>query len=452
MSYSPTQIQHTQVQEDDEEQSNGSESPQEESSHSYIATQIQDNDDMYDEEDDQPTEQPTEEQYHDEEEQSEEKQQKELEFDEEEKEEPKKSSKKKKKKLEVKEKKRRQKKDDDDDYQDEEESEKSVNEEDENNDEEVDKKKKRKRLQKGKEKRKKKKESNEETSPSNEDDSSLIHDEENEGSSRSKQNVDDDEFNKYVLKEVKSRRSASTDKLEATAQPQAAEIIKRMTAAYSDDVEAYHKKKPALNKLQLLPEVIESCKKIYLQGHLISEGILGALEKWIVPDKDLPHPSINIQTGVLTILNDLPVSSSYEGDEKWITRELLKSSKIPKTIKQIANNPSTTPSNRKLAKKIVERWSRLVYQLPSEYGELYKKQAVMVDETPQPSPKQTSSFSKSSEPIQRKKPKSNSIRASIPRKESFDFTRLPPSKPLLKKEKAENEVHKRLLNVGNRKR
>ena len=78
-----------------------------------------------------------------------------------------------------------------------------------------------------------------------------------------------------------------------------------------------------------------------------------------------------------------------------------------------------------------------------------KKQTFTVDD----SQTQTTSFSKTpQEPAQRKKVKSNSIRASIPKKESFDFTRLPASKPVLKKDRAENEVHKRLLNVGTKKR
>ncbi|KAF0981628.1 hypothetical protein FDP41_012285 [Naegleria fowleri] len=327
--------------------------------------------------------------------------------------------------------------------------------------------------EKSKEKKKRKKKDKSETEApkadaENEGESPLVHDEDEENepsekASKSRKMDEDDEFN-IVLKEVKSasRRSTQTEQLDSLGQQQAKELIARIDAAYEDDAESFFRKKPALHKLQLLPELTEACKKIYLQGFLIQEGILKSLERWLVPEKkDLPPPNINIQTGVLNILNDLPVSKSIEDDEKvCITKNHLKSCRIAKAVKQIANNSNTPANNRKIAKKIVEKWSRLVYQLPSDYAEVYKhRRPISMDDQiadeQSPITPRYASASKSTEtqpPRKKKLANTNSIRASIPKKESFDFVRLPPSKIEKKKPIVENETHKRLLSVGSSRR
>ncbi|KAG2387706.1 hypothetical protein C9374_001300 [Naegleria lovaniensis] len=404
-----------------------------------------------------------------------------IEFDQEEEEEKTPSKKKRKKKDKAqspqpKEKQRRKKKDNDEDYKESEEEEENKSSTDENAGEEEPKKKKRKRLQKSKDtskekskekkKRKKKDKSEPEVTADAENETSLVHDDDEENeplekATKSRKIDDDDEFN-IVLKEVKSasRRSTQTEQLDTLGKDQAKELVARINAAYEDDAESFFKKKPALHKLQLLPELTEACKKVYLQGYLIEEGILKSLERWLVPEKkDLPPPNINIQTGVLNILYDLPVSKSIDDDEKvCITKGHLKSCRIAKAVKQIANNPNAPANNRKIAKKIVEKWSRLVYQLPSEYREAYKhRRPIAVDDqmadehtsiTPKYATASKSSFESQQPPRKKKLANTNSIRASIPKKESFDFVRLPPSKEQHKKTIVENETHKRLLSVG----
>jgi len=474
MSLMPTQIQATQVQEDDDAASSSSEgSPTNLNvslTQSAIATQIQDDD--HDDEDDEVEASADQEDTMDTTEQG--NQDEPVAFDEEEEEEkPKeKKSKKKKKKQE---KQRRQKKDNDADYKEDEEEEELDEEEVENKSdasEDETKTKKRKRLQKGgKKDRKKKKESPEpaNTESTIADDENVAEDEEDEqpsSSSRSRSNrqVDeDDEFERVVVKELKSQRSSRGSQKEkeaavALAEEQAEKLVAELKTALENDVMAVKTKKPAIYRLQKLKDLTEASKKIYLQGSLIGKGILQALEMWLDPQNNSATPNINIQTAVLNVLNDLPVATTEDEENECITVDHLKESKIAKLVKQISTNPTTPPNNKKLAAKIVERWSRLVYKLPSEY-----KYSANQFDTAEPR-KKSSKTSSVDAPIatrgstdtgstisSRKKDRRNknpSLRASIPKKDGFDFVRLPPSKVTKKKEQADNETHKRLLSVG----
>eukprot|EP00891_Asterochloris_glomerata_P000846 jgi/Astpho2/846/gw1.00016.372.1_t len=129
-----------------------------------------------------------------------------------------------------------------------------------------------------------------------------------------------------------------------------------MDAAAEADMEANKQQRPAVAKLGLIPEMqrIFTNKKVH--ADFIDGGLLGTLKGWIelMPDGSLPNASI--RTAVLKLLQQLNVDVSMEG-----RRQQLKASELGKVVMFLFKLPDETPANRRLAKDLVYKWSRPIF-------------------------------------------------------------------------------------------
>ncbi|PSC74366.1 transcription elongation factor (TFIIS) family [Micractinium conductrix] len=149
----------------------------------------------------------------------------------------------------------------------------------------------------------------------------------------------------------KKRRGSGMNEAEAKAQVNA--LLAEMEVAAEEDHAAFDEGRPAVHKLKMLQKVVDALSTKRLHGELLDSGLLGVLKAWIEPMHDGTLPNAKVRETVLRLLHQLPVDCSLE-DRK----EQLKRSGLGRIVMFLFKVPDETPANRRLAKELVERWSR----------------------------------------------------------------------------------------------
>uniref|UniRef100_F6ZT62 Protein IWS1 homolog n=2 Tax=Ciona intestinalis TaxID=7719 RepID=F6ZT62_CIOIN len=134
-------------------------------------------------------------------------------------------------------------------------------------------------------------------------------------------------------------------------------MLTKMREAAEADREANKHRKPALNKLKMLPTVIRHLKKQDLKESFVDMGMIAAVDDWLslLPDRSLPH--LSIRTELLKILHELPGVSS----------ETLKTSGIGKSVMRLFKHPRETRKNRESAGRLINKWSRPIFGLNDNF-------------------------------------------------------------------------------------
>lgn len=134
-------------------------------------------------------------------------------------------------------------------------------------------------------------------------------------------------------------------------------LLARLDGAQELDKVAHKAKKPAIAKLKVLPSFEEAVSRPHLHRSLIDAGILGVFNHWLYPHEDGTLPNIKLRTTLLKLLGRMNLDTSLEHH-----RDQLKVSMLGKVVMFYAKLPDETPSNRRLAAQLVERWSKPVYE------------------------------------------------------------------------------------------
>ncbi|KAI4369910.1 hypothetical protein MLD38_018304 [Melastoma candidum] len=142
-------------------------------------------------------------------------------------------------------------------------------------------------------------------------------------------------------------------------------IIAELELAADMDADANRQGKPAINKLKKLPLLTDVLSKRQLQQEFLDHGVLALLKTWLEPLPDKSLPNINIRAAILQTLSDLPIDL-----EQYDRREQLKSSGIGKVIMFLSKSDEETTSNRKLAKDLVDKWSRPIFNKSTRFEDM----------------------------------------------------------------------------------
>ncbi|KAL4853818.1 hypothetical protein ACK3TF_005298 [Chlorella vulgaris] len=159
----------------------------------------------------------------------------------------------------------------------------------------------------------------------------------------------------------KGKKEAMTD---AEAKQLVENTLSMMEVAAEEDQKEYDNGRPAVYKLRQLAKVQDVLSTKRLHSELLDAGLLGVLKAWIEPMHDGALPNAKVRETVLRLLHQLPVDCSME-DRK----EQLKRSQLGKMVMFLFKLPAETATNRRLAKELVERWSRPILA-PSRAREL----------------------------------------------------------------------------------
>ncbi|KAF9611790.1 hypothetical protein IFM89_035775 [Coptis chinensis] len=143
------------------------------------------------------------------------------------------------------------------------------------------------------------------------------------------------------------------------------QLMAELEVTAEEDAELNRQSKPAVNKLKKLPLLTEVLSKRQLQLEFLDHGVLALLKNWLEPLPDGSLPNISIRTAILKILTDYPIDL-----EQYDRRDQLKKSGLGKVIMFLSRSDEETTANRRLAKDLVDKWSRPIFNKSTRFEDM----------------------------------------------------------------------------------
>ena len=145
-------------------------------------------------------------------------------------------------------------------------------------------------------------------------------------------------------------------------------FLGKMELAAEDDEQAVSERRPATKKLMMLNEVVEMLTKKDMQRMLLDLDLLTVCKRWIRP---LPNGTL----GNVTVRQRLLEAIATMNGENGISANDLKRSEFGKVVMVLYKHKSETPSMKRLLKKLIEQWSRPIFQKSGNMRDLERVHA-----------------------------------------------------------------------------
>ncbi|KAK6229907.1 hypothetical protein SCA6_018858 [Theobroma cacao] len=142
-------------------------------------------------------------------------------------------------------------------------------------------------------------------------------------------------------------------------------VLAELTIVAEDDAQLNREDQPAINKLKKLPFLAEVLSKKSFQLQFLDHGVLTLLKNWLEPLPDGSLPNANIRGAVLNILADFPIDL-----EQHYQLEQFKKSGLGRAIMFLSKYDEETVSNRRVAKDLIDRWSRSIFNKSTRFSDL----------------------------------------------------------------------------------
>lgn len=173
---------------------------------------------------------------------------------------------------------------------------------------------------------------------------------------------EDDEINELFKV---GKRKKKSEKNPAEIALLVENVMAELEVTAEEDAELNRQGKPAVNKLKKLPLLTEVLSKKQLQSEFLDHGVLTLLKNWLEPLPDGSLPNINIRAAILKILTDFPIDL-----DQYDRREQLKKSGLGKVIMFLSKSDEETTANRRLAKDLVDKWSRPIFNKSTRFEDM----------------------------------------------------------------------------------
>ncbi|KJR89703.1 transcription factor IWS1 [Sporothrix schenckii 1099-18] len=156
----------------------------------------------------------------------------------------------------------------------------------------------------------------------------------------------------------KRRRKQDEDDLEKMADEEIAQLKIRMERACMADIDARAEGRPAVNKLQLLPQVLSVLNRNDIQETILDPetNFLQSLKFFLEPLNDGSLPSYTIQRDIFTCLTQLPIE-----------KDALLSSGIGKVVLFYTRSKRAEPAIKRMAERLVGEWSRPILKKTDDF-------------------------------------------------------------------------------------
>lgn len=165
----------------------------------------------------------------------------------------------------------------------------------------------------------------------------------------------EEKFNAILKKPTKKRKNNDVD-LEAMQDEAIAHLKNMMKDAAYLDIECVNNKKPATNKLKLLPQVRDTLLKSNLYDSILDNNLLEAVRIWLEPLPDASLPSFEIQKTLLSELVKLPIKTIH-----------LRESGLGKVMLFYQKSKKVDTSLKRIAEKLIGDWTRPVMGRSDNY-------------------------------------------------------------------------------------
>lgn len=146
-------------------------------------------------------------------------------------------------------------------------------------------------------------------------------------------------------------------------------IIAEMKNVAAEDRAANEKSLTTLQKIKMLPNVINMLQKSEYHATMIELGVLGAIAEWLAPLPDRSLPNISIRDQLIDALRDF-------GE---INVDYLKSSGVGKAVMFLYKHSKETKSNKQKLEKLINNWARPIFNLDSNFKQLTKEERLERD-------------------------------------------------------------------------
>ncbi|KAJ7707587.1 hypothetical protein B0H17DRAFT_1033160 [Mycena rosella] len=164
-----------------------------------------------------------------------------------------------------------------------------------------------------------------------------------------------------ILKPKKSSRSkkrkGNEEVLDSFADDEVARLRETMNNAAEEDIKANDAKLPAISKLKLLPEAMETLRKSSLAQSMIDNNLLEAVKRWLEPLPDRSLPSLNIQREFFPLIKKM----------EFIDSTVLKESGLGRVVLFYTKCKRVTPDIKRIAHDLVSTWSRPIIKRSASY-------------------------------------------------------------------------------------
>tara|TARA_B100000287_G_scaffold237865_1_gene223758 strand:- start:581 stop:1453 length:873 start_codon:yes stop_codon:yes gene_type:complete len=164
---------------------------------------------------------------------------------------------------------------------------------------------------------------------------------------------------KHKSEPTPRRRRGQIYRAPAELDAEVEKLLTRMQQAAEADDAAFAQRQPAVAKIAMLGDMKRACGKSHLHEKLIDAGIFTALSNWLRPTKNGSLVSLEIRSAVLQTLLQFKVDSE--------TVNALISSGVGKFVKLLSLHDKETAQNKRLAQRIVDKWSGVIEKASTRF-------------------------------------------------------------------------------------